>query len=207
MRGQGLTVSLVTTLWSMQAAAALTLAVLYALVWSIDRRNLANLMVCIVGVAMAVAARDEVGMMHAATVSEYAEWASRLYLPLFFAFLGQLLFVHLFLGTGRPWLLWTIVAARVAMLVGNFLTQPTLAWREIVALRHVPFLGEQVSLAGPIVLRSWHALSLASNVLLIVFIADAALQAWQGGAEGRRKALVVLAGVGLPLALTLLYAQ
>ena len=35
--------SLVTTLWSMQAAAALTLAVLYGLVWSIDRRNLAHL--------------------------------------------------------------------------------------------------------------------------------------------------------------------
>jgi len=200
--------SLVTTLWSMQAAAALTLAVLYALVWSTDRRNLANLMVCVVAVAMAVTARDEVGMMHAATVTEYAVWASRLYVPLFFAFVGQLLFVRLFLGTGRPWLLWTIVGARVVMLVGNFLMQPTLVWREIVALRHVTFLGEQVSLAGPVVLRSWHALSLASNVLFIAFIADAALQTWhQGGAEGRRKALVVLAGVGLPLAVTLLYAQ
>src|SRR6516165_6408749 len=200
--------SLVTTLWSMQAAAALTLAVLYALVWSTDRRNLANLMVCVVAVAVAVTARDEVGMMHAATVTEYAVWASRLYLPLFFAFVGQLLFVRLFLGTGRSWLLWTIVGARVVMLVGNFLMQPTLVWREIVALRHVTFLGEQVSLAGPVVLRSWHALSLASNVLFIAFIADAALQTWrQGGAEGRRKALVVLAGVGLPLAVTLLYAQ
>jgi len=167
--------SLVTTLWSMQAAAALTLAVLYALVWSTDRRNLANLMVCVVAVAMAVTARDEVGMMHAATVTEYAVWASRLYVPLFFAFVGQLLFVRLFLGTGRSWLLWTIVGARVVMLVGNFLMQPTLVWREIVALRHVTFLGEQVSLAGPVVLRSWHALSLASNVLFIAFIADAAL--------------------------------
>ena len=200
--------SLVTTLWSMQAAAALMLAVLYALVWSTDRRDLANLMVCVVAVAMAVTARDEVGMMHAATVTEYAVWASRLYLPLFFAFVGQLLFVRLFLGAGRSWLLWTIVGARVVMLVGNFLMQPTFAWREIVALRHVTFLGEQVSLAGPVVLRSWHALSLASNVLFIAFMADAALQAWrQGGAEGRRKAVVVLAGLGLPLAVTLLYAQ
>ena len=65
--------SLVTTLWSMQAAAALTLAVLYAVVWSVDRRNLASLTVCIVAVAMAVTARAEVGMMHAATVTEYGE--------------------------------------------------------------------------------------------------------------------------------------
>src|SRR5262249_56918542 len=83
-----------------------------------------------------------------------------------------------------------------------------LAWREMFALRHVAFLGEQVSVAGPIVLRSWHGLSLASNVLIIVFIADATLRAWRrGGAEGRRKALIVAAGVGLPLTITLVYAQ
>ena len=200
--------NLVTTLWSMQAAAALTLAVLYGVVWNIDRRNLANLAVCIVAVAMAVAAREEVGMMHAATVTEYGEWARLLYLPLFFALVGQLFFVHLFLGTGRLWLLWTIIGARVVVLVGNFLSHPIFAWREIVALRHVTFLGEQVSVASPIVLRSWHALSVASNVLLVAFIADAALQAWrQGGVEARRKALVVAVGVGLPVVLTILYAQ
>jgi len=86
--------NLVTTLWSMQAAAALTLAVLYGVVWNIDRRNLANLAVCIVAVAMAVAAREEVGMMHAATVTEYGEWARLLYLPLFFALVGQLFLVR-----------------------------------------------------------------------------------------------------------------
>jgi signal transduction histidine kinase len=200
--------SLVTTLWSMQAAAALTLAVLYAVIWSVDRRNLANLTVCIVAVSMAAAARDEVGMMHAATVTEYSEWARLIYLPVFFAFVGQLLFVHFFLGTGRPWLLWTIVTARVAMLVGNYFAHPTFAWREIVALRHVTFLGEQVAVAGPIVLRSWHVLSLVSNALLIAFIADAALRAWRGGgAEERRKALVVSGGVGLPLTLSIVCAQ
>src|SRR6516165_12150986 len=168
--------SLVTTLWSMQAAAALTLAVLYAVVWSVDRRNLANLTVCVVAVAMAVAARAEVGMMHSATVTQYAEWARLIYLPLFFALVGQLLFVHLFLGTGRLWLLWTIIGARLVVLVGNFLSHPIFAWREIVALRHVTFLGEHVSVPSPILLRSWHALSVASNVLLVAFIADAALQ-------------------------------
>jgi signal transduction histidine kinase len=200
--------SLVTTLWSMQAAAALTLAVLYGLIWSIDRRNRANLAVCIVAVAMAVAARDEVGMMHAATPAEYGEWTRAIYLPLFFALVGQTIFVHLFLGTGRVWLLATIVGARLAVLVGNFLTHPTLAWREIVGLRHVTFLGEPVALAGPIVLRSWHLLSLASCVLIIVFMVDAVLRAWhRGGIEGRRKAVVVTAGVGLPLTLTAIYSQ
>ena len=64
--------SLVTTLWAMEAAAALTLGVLYGVVWGIDRRNLANLTLCILAVAMVGVARAEVGMMHAATVAEYA---------------------------------------------------------------------------------------------------------------------------------------
>jgi signal transduction histidine kinase len=200
--------SLVTTLWSMEAAAALTLAVLYGVVWSIDRRNLANLTLCIVAVAMAVATRDEVGMMHAATATEYGEWTRLIYLPLFFALIGQMLFVHLFLGTGRPWLLSTIVGARLVVLVGNFLSHPTFGWRQIVSLRQVPFLGEQVSAAGPLVLRSWHWLSFASYVLVIVFVADAAVRAWRrGGSEGRRKALVVAAGVGVPLTVTIVYSQ
>ena len=200
--------SLVTTLWSMQAAAALTLAVLYGVVWSIDRRNLANLTLCIVAVAMAVAARDEVGMMHAATATEYGEWARLIYVPIFFALIGLVLFVQLFLGTGRLWLLWTIVGARVAVVAGNFLSYPTLAWREVGTLRHMPFLGGQVALAGPTVMRSWHWLSLASCVLIIVFVADAVLRAWRRrGAEGRRKALVVAFGVGVPLLITIVYAE
>jgi signal transduction histidine kinase len=200
--------SLVTTLWSMEAAVALTLAVLYGVVWRLDRRNLANLTLCIVAIAMAAVTRVEVGMMHAATAAEYGQWASLLYPPAFFALIGQVLFVHLFLGTGRRWLLLTIVCARLVVLVGNFLTYPTFAWREIVGLRHVMFLGEQVSVAGPIVLRSSHWLSLASYILIIIFIADAALRGWrQGGAGARRKALVVAGGLGLPLLITIVYAQ
>jgi len=200
--------SLVTTLWSMEAAAALTLAVLYGVVWTVDRRNLANLTLCVVAIAMAGGARTEVGMMHAATVAEYGEWARACYLPLFFALVGQMVFVYQFLGRGRRWLLWTVISARLVVLVGNFFTYPTFAWREILSLRHVSFLGEQVAVVGPVVMRSWQWLSVASNVLIILFIADAALRLWRrGGAEERRKALVAAGGVGLPLAVTLVYGQ
>jgi len=200
--------SLVTTLWSMEAAAALTLAVLYGVVWTVDRRNLANLTLCIVAIAMAEVARAEVGMMHATTAAEYGEWVRLCYLPVFFAVVGQVLFVHLYLGTGRRDLLWTIVGIRLVVLIGNFLTYPTFAWREIGDLHHVQFLGEWVSVPGSIVVRPGHWLSVASCVLMVVFIADAALRMWRrGGAEERRKALVAAGGVGLPLAATIVYAQ
>ena len=127
--------SLVTTLWAMEAAAALTLGVLYGVVWGIDRRNLANLTLCILAVAMVGVARAEVGMMHAATVAEYGDWARLCYLPVSVALIGQVLFVHLFLGTGRRDLLWTIIGLRLLVLIGNFLTYPTFSWREIVGLQ------------------------------------------------------------------------
>lgn len=200
--------SLVTTLWSMQAAAALTVAVLYGVVWSVDRRNLANLTLCVVAVAMAFVARAELGMMHATSVAEYGDWARLCYLPVTVALIGQVLFIHLFLGTGRPGLLWSIVGLRLLVLIGNFITYPTFAWRAIVGLGHVPFLGESVAVPGRLVLRSWHWLAFATCLLIIIFVADAALRLWrQGGAEQRRRALVAGGGVGLPLAATMLYAQ
>ena len=200
--------SLITTLWSMEAAALLTLAMLFGVVWTVDRRNLANLTLCVVAIAMAVAGRTEVGMMHAATVAEYRDWVRLCYLPFTVALVGQVVFVHQFLGTGRRWLLWTILSARLLVLVGNFLTYPTFAWREIASLRHVPFLGEQVAVIGKLVLSPWHLLSLASNVLIVVFVADAALRLWRRGSpEERRRALVAGGGVGLPLVATIVYVQ
>jgi signal transduction histidine kinase len=200
--------SLVTTVWSMAAAAALTLAVLNGVVWTVDRRNHANLTLCIVALAMAGAARTELGMMHAANVTEYGEWARLCYLPLTFAVVGQVVFVDQFLGTGRRGLLWAIIGARLLILAANFVLYPTFGWQEIVSLRQVPFLGEHVTVIGAVVLRPWQWLSVASNVLIVFFIVDAVLRSWsRGDAEQRRKALVALGGVGLPLVATVVYAQ
>jgi signal transduction histidine kinase len=147
-------------------------------------------------------------MMHASTAAEYGEWLRLCYLPVFFAVVGQVLFVHLYLGTGRRDLLWTIIGIRLFILVGNFLTTPSFAWSEIGDLRYVQFLGEWVAVPGQIEVRPWHWLSVVSCVLIVVYIADAALRLRRrGGDEDRRKAWVALGGVGLPLAATIVYAQ
>jgi signal transduction histidine kinase len=200
--------SLVTVLWSMGAAAALTLAVLYGAAWWSERRNLGNLMFCLTAVAVAGIARAEVGMLHATTVAAFGEWARWYHLPLFLAIVGQLLFVRYYLGTGRAWLLRTIVLARLVVLVGNFLVDPNFNWREIISLQQVSLLGEPVSVVGEAVLRSWQWLPAASWVLMVVFVADAAVQRWrQGGPEARRRALVVGAAIGAPLAVFVVAGQ
>jgi len=192
--------SLVTVLWSMEAAAALTLGASYGLVWLADRRNLANLMFCLLAVAVAGVARAEVGMMHSATVAEHGEWIRWAQLSLFVALIAQLLFVHYYLGTGRLWLLWTIIAACTAVLIGNFLVYPNFNWLQISTLRHVSFLGEQVSVVGEGRLRPWQWLPAASRMLMVAFVADAVAQLWRTRRpEARRKALVVGCGIGIPL--------
>jgi two-component system, LuxR family, sensor kinase FixL len=105
-------------------------------------------------VAVALVARAEIGMMHSATVAEYVGWNQWAHVSLFVALIAQLLFVHYYLGTGRSWLLWTIIAARVAVLIGNLHFYPNLSWQEISTLGHVAFLGERVSVVGEGVLRS-----------------------------------------------------
>lgn len=192
--------SLVTVLWSMEAGAAVTLCASYGLVWFADRRNLANLMFCLLAFAVAGVARTEVGMMHAATVAEYTAWVRWAQLPLLVGFVAQLLFVRYYLGTGRVWLLWTIIAGRVVLLVGNFQFYPSLSWQEIPSLGHVSFLGEQVSVVSEGVLRSWQWLPSVTRVLMVVFVADAVAQLWRTRRpEARRKALVVACGIGIPL--------
>ena len=200
--------SLVTTLWSMQAAAALTLAVLYGVVWTTDRRNLASLMLCVVAIAVAALARTEVGMMHAATVAEYRQWLRLAHVPLFFALVGQVLFVQLYLGTGRRRLLWIIVGSQLLVLAGNLPGGPNIDWREIAGLDRVRFLSESIIVPGPLVPNAWHWVAVGSCLLAVVFVVDTALRRFHhGGVEGRRKALVAAWGIGLPLAVSAGYWQ
>jgi signal transduction histidine kinase len=193
--------SLVTTLWSMDAAAALTLAILYGLVWAAERRNLANLMLCLVAVAVAAVARTEVGMMHATTVFEYDEWARWCHLPVFVGIVGQLLFVHYYLRTSRLWLLRLAIAASFAVFASAFLVSAPFNWRAISASHYASFLGEQVVVPDGLVLQPLHWLTVVSCLVVIAFVVDAALRSWaKGKASGRQKALVTFGGVAIPLA-------
>jgi signal transduction histidine kinase len=192
--------SLVTFLWSLNAAAALLLAAICALAWRIDRRDLAKLMFGVTAVATAAATPLELGMMQATTAAEYGEWLRWYHLPIFFTLIAQLLFVRYYVGMGRSWLLWTIIPLRLFVLVANFLVDPNFNFREINSLAHVSFLGERVAAIGDSVARPWQALAVASLVLMVMFVVDATVQAWRkGDSESRRRALTVGLAIVVPM--------
>ena len=199
----------VTILWSLGAAVAITLAAVCGLVWLIERRDLAGLMLCILGVATAASAYAELGLMHSATAAEYGEWLRWYHLPVFLALIAQLLFVHHYLGTGRLWLMWAIIFARSIVLVVNFSVHPNFNFSSIVSLRPALLLGEQVSeIAVALPRREWQWFAVASLILLMAYLIDAAARRWlKGGADSRRKALVVSLAIAVPLFCTVGYTQ
>ena len=96
-------------------------------------------------------------------------------------------FVRLHLHAGRRWLAWSVFALRSLALLLNFLVGQNLNYREVTRLRHIPFLGDSVSL-GVGVSNPWMLVGQLSLLLLVIFTADATITVWRRG--DRRQALV-----------------
>lgn len=200
--------SVVTLTWSIIATVSLTLAVFCVLAWALDRHKGAYLMFCAIAIATATCAPFELGMMHASTPAEYGQWLRGYHLPVFFVVLSQMLFVHFYLGTARTWLLFMVIAWRLGILVVNFTVEPNFNFEQIIALKHLAYFGEQVSVVGQATARSWQWLGLASMLLMMGFVADAAIQRWRrGDVESRRRATVIGLGFAGPMVLNVGFNQ
>jgi PAS domain S-box-containing protein len=179
--------SWVTIIWSMTASACLTLAAIYLLVWCHRRTAWANLVFTLTSAAVAVYAICELWMARAETPAQFATALRWIHVPTWALILLLVGFVRLRFRAGRPWLGWTVCALRTLALLLNFLVGQNLNYREVTALRHVPFLGESVSI-GVGVSNPYMLIGQLSLLLWLVFTADAALTVWRRGE--RRQALV-----------------
>jgi two-component system, LuxR family, sensor kinase FixL len=180
--------SWVTVIWSMTAAACLTLALMHGFIWCRQRKAWANLLFALMAVATAAIAGFELAMMRAATPAAFGLALRWLHVPAWVVIVSLVGFVHLYLRAGRLWLAWTICGVRTVSLLLNFLLGQNLNYWEITRLRSVPFLGESVSVAEG-VSNHWMLVGQASYLFLLIFIVDATLAAWRHG--DRHRALVV----------------
>ena len=185
--------SWVTVIWSMIAAACLTLAAIYWLVWYRNRTGWAPLLFSLTAVSTTGFAFCELWVMRAQTPAELdaaIRWAQ---VPLFFWLLSITWFVWHYLGAGRLWLAWTICGMRAFYLLLTLLAGQNVNYREVTSLRHIQFLGEPVTVLGGVpnpVMLFGHF----SVLLLLVFVAEASITAWRRG--DHRKALMVGGSVG-----------
>ena len=100
--------SWITIVWSMNAAACLTLAGIYLLVWCKQRQDWAHLLFSCTAVAAAAIAAFELAMMHAETVGQYEALMRWIHVPVWVLIVSFVSFVWLYLHAGRPWLAWSI---------------------------------------------------------------------------------------------------
>jgi two-component system, LuxR family, sensor kinase FixL len=178
-----------TIVWSMNAAACLTLAALYLLVWCKQRENWVHLVFSSSAVAAAAIAAFELAMMHAQTVERYEALVRWIHVPVWVLIVSFVTFVRLYLRAGRPWLAWSICGLRTLVLILNFIFTPNLNFRQITRLHQFSWWGGEI-ISVPIgVSNPWGTLSSVSLLLLLIFFIDATITVWSRG--DRRRALVV----------------
>jgi two-component system sensor kinase FixL len=181
--------SWIVIVWSMNAAACLTLAGIYLLVWSKQRQSWAYLVLSCNAVAGAALTAFELALLRAETSQQYAvilRWAQ---IPVWVVVVSLVVFVRLYLRGGRPWLAWSVCGARTLALILNFIFVPNLSYRQITGLRHVSWWGGETVSVPVGVTNPWILVAQLSLLLLVIFFVDATITAWRRG--DRQRALIV----------------
>jgi PAS domain S-box-containing protein len=180
--------SWITVAWSMNAAACLTVAGIYFVVWSKQRDSWVHLLFSCIALSAAVIAALELQLVHAETPKAYGAILRWRQLPVWTLVLSLVGFTRLYLRAGRPWLAWSACGLRTLVLVLNFVFTPNLHYREITTLRQLAWGGEMASvpLGTP---NPWSLISEITLLLLLAFFVDASITAWRHGE--RKRALMV----------------
>ena len=172
----------------MSAAACLTLAAFYGVVWCKQRENRVYIVFSCSAVAAAAISAFELWMINARTVEQYELLLRWVHVPTWVLTISFVVFVRLYLRAGRAWLAWSIYVLRTLILILNFLFPVNINFNAIIDIRHFSWAGEIVSV--PVgVPNPWGLLSHVSLLLLLVFCVDAAITVWRRG--DRRRALLV----------------
>jgi PAS domain S-box-containing protein len=172
----------------MVAAACLTLAAVHGLVWFQRRSQWVHLLFSLAAIGTAGLTFCELWLMQAQTIGEAGRIIRWGHLPFWVTVLSLVGFTRLYMRAGRWWLVWLICGLRTLSLILDFSFSPNLNFREITGLRHVPFLGETVSIPQGIP-NPWMLVGQLSLVLLLVFLVDVVITLWR---RGERRTLLML---------------
>lgn len=182
--------SWVTVVWTMLMGGCVAIALPFLLTAIWQRRAVNLFFSAAVGAIFAMAVM-ELAMMRANSIEQFARAQQWAHVPLFVLVVALVGFVYFYFGTSRLWLGVAACFVRFICLIINFAFPPNLNFREITALRPVPFLGETVSTPVGVV-NPWTHLGELSSLLVLVFVVDASIRLWrEGRARDRRLALVV----------------
>ena len=186
--------SYVTVVWSVIAACALLLALMYGVVWLLDRKARAALAFSFESLAIVGSVIVELGMMNSTTPEQWGEWVRWNQVPILVRTVALCAFIRFYFETGRPWLMWTAIGARAVVMIAGFLIDPNFNFSRIDSLDRVTFLGEQVSIVGQAVTSPHQWFATLATSLVLVFVLDASLTLWRRGTRDARRKVIVIGG-------------
>ena len=181
--------SWVTIVWSMNAAACLTLAGIYLLVWRKQREDWASLVLSCSAVAGAALTAFELWLLRAETTEQFSETLRWTQLPVWSLVVSLVVFVRLYLRAGRLWLAWSVCGLGTLALILNFIFTPNLSYRQISSLKQISWWGGETVSVPVGVTNPWILVAQLSLFLLVIFFVDATITAWRHG--DRQRAVVV----------------
>ena len=179
--------SWITIVWSMNAAACLTLAGIYLVVWCKQRQVLVHLLFSLLrggGGYRGVRASDD-AFQDSRTIRSFR--------PLdtcapFGAHVAFVAFVRRYLHAGRPWFAWSICGLRTLVLILNFISALNLTSANYQA-SGTSHGGRRTDFGAVGIASPWGLLSSVSLLLLLIFSVDATITVWRRG--DRRRALLI----------------
>jgi two-component system, LuxR family, sensor kinase FixL len=182
----------VQLVWVIMAASSLTLGAIHLLIWFKQRAELSHLLFFVLATSAAAFGAFELALMQEQTGAGYVATLRWAHVPLAVFILSTVAFVRTYFGAGRPWLAWMVAGLRLLALVLNFLLTVNINFRALPAIKHVLVWGGVV-VSGPAgIPNPWVIVPQISNLLLVVFVVDAAVTVWRrGGPDAHRRAALV----------------
>lgn len=178
--------------WIGMSAASLTLGLIHLFIWLKQRSQYAHLLFFALAISATGFGVFELAMMRAHVPADYAATLRWAHVPLAMVVLSMIWFVYFYFDAGKLWLAIVASGFRLVALALNFLTGANLNFREVHSLDQVTLWGGAV-IAGPIgSANPWAIVPQIGNVVLIVFVLDAAVSLWRrGDSDARLRAAVV----------------
>jgi hypothetical protein len=159
-----------------------------AFVWFKQRTGYFHLLFFALAVSATAFGAFELALMHEWAPERYADILRWAHVPLALWVLSMIGFVHFYFGAGRSWLAWAASGFRLAGLALNFVTGVNVNFLAVSSLEPVAFWGGAV-VAGPVgVVNPWAIVPQIGNLILLMFVIDAAITLWRrGGSDARRR--------------------
>lgn len=167
----------VTIVWSMAAAAVLTLGLIYMVICWRQRYMLSGFVFLILSLSVVAMAGMELGMMRAPSVADYLAFQRWYHVPIWLTFVALAWFAPSYFAHGHNGFLYGAVALRTLSLILHVYFPQGINFRHVDHLHEIRMLGDIVMVAHGTT-NPWILVAQLSFLLVFMYGVHVALASW-----------------------------